>query len=86
MREESEVLFGELAQRMEKAGQEVRARLEARERAVLGRVEHSGEELRCELDELRRREQEMSQLLLSEDNAHFLQVGANDGWGVGFWE
>ncbi|XP_031417757.1 E3 ubiquitin/ISG15 ligase TRIM25-like isoform X2 [Clupea harengus] len=74
VREESEVLFGELAQRMEKAGQEVRARLEARERAVLGRVEHSGEELRCELDELRRREQEMSQLLLSEDNAHFLQA------------
>lgn len=82
MREESEALFAELAQRLEKAAQEVRARLEARERALLGRAERELEELHRELDELRQRDSDMNQLLLSEDNAHFVQVGDRPGEGT----
>ncbi|XP_076147497.1 E3 ubiquitin/ISG15 ligase TRIM25-like [Alosa pseudoharengus] len=74
VRQESEVLFAELAQRLEKAGVEVQTRLEARERALLGRAERDLEELRRELDDLRRREHDMGQLLLSEDNVHFHQT------------
>lgn len=53
---------------------QVRARLEAKERAVVGRTERDIEMLEKDLEELRRRDQEISQLLQSGDCAHFLQV------------
>lgn len=53
---------------------QVRARLEAKERAVVGRTERDIETLEKDLEELRRRDQEISQLLQSGDCAHFLQV------------
>ncbi|KAG7491447.1 hypothetical protein MATL_G00003790 [Megalops atlanticus] len=71
--EDSETLFIDLAQRLEKTRAEVRARLEAQERAVLGRVEREMEELEREVAELRKKDAEMGKLLLTEDNAHFLQ-------------
>lgn len=52
----------------------VRARLEAKERAVVGRAERDVETLEKDLEELRRRDEEISQLLQTEDNTHFLQV------------
>ncbi|XP_034756232.1 E3 ubiquitin/ISG15 ligase TRIM25-like isoform X2 [Etheostoma cragini] len=72
--EDSDALFADMALRLEKTKAEVRARLEARERAVVGRAEHDLEVLEKDLEELRRRDQEISQLLQTEDNTHFLQV------------
>lgn len=61
---------------------QVRARLEAKERAVVGRTERDIETLEKDLEELRRRDQEISQLLQSGDSAHFLQVSQrNCVWG-----
>ncbi|XP_039650868.1 E3 ubiquitin/ISG15 ligase TRIM25-like isoform X2 [Perca fluviatilis] len=72
--EDSDALFADMALRLEKTKAEVRARLEARERAVVGRAERDLEVLEKDLEELRRRDEEISQLLQTEDTAHFLQV------------
>ncbi|XP_031144631.2 E3 ubiquitin/ISG15 ligase TRIM25-like isoform X3 [Sander lucioperca] len=72
--EDSDSLFADMALRLEKTKAEVRARLEARERAVVGRAERDLEVLEKDLEELRRRDEEISQLLQTEDTAHFLQV------------
>ncbi|XP_008287606.1 E3 ubiquitin/ISG15 ligase TRIM25-like [Stegastes partitus] len=72
--EDSEALFADMTLRLEKTKAEVRARLEAKERAVVGRAERDIEVLEKDLEELRRRDEEISQLLQSEDNAHFLQA------------
>nr|XP_046229715.1 E3 ubiquitin/ISG15 ligase TRIM25-like isoform X2 [Scatophagus argus] len=72
--EDSEALFADMALRLEKTKAEVRARLEAKERAVVGRAERDIEMLEKDLEELRRRDDEISQLLHTEDNAHFLQA------------
>ncbi|XP_069545617.1 E3 ubiquitin/ISG15 ligase TRIM25-like isoform X2 [Brachyistius frenatus] len=72
--EDSEALFADMALRLEKTKAEVRARLEAKERAVVGRAERDIELLEKDLEELRRRDEEMSQLLQSEDNTHVLQT------------
>lgn len=53
---------------------QVRARLEAKERAVLGRAERDIEMMEKDLKELRRRDQEIIELLQTEDSSHFLQV------------
>ncbi|KAJ8363170.1 hypothetical protein SKAU_G00120010 [Synaphobranchus kaupii] len=73
---DSEALFSDLAQRLEKTRVEVRVRLEAQEKAVLSRVEREAEELEREVAELRKREEEMGQLLLTEDNAQFLRAAS----------
>ncbi|XP_040001211.1 E3 ubiquitin/ISG15 ligase TRIM25-like [Xiphias gladius] len=52
----------------------VRARLEARERAAVGRAERDMEMLERDLEELRRRDEEIGRLLRTEDNTHFLQA------------
>ncbi|KAG7218978.1 hypothetical protein INR49_019376 [Caranx melampygus] len=78
--EDSEALFADMALRLEKTKAEVRARLEAKERAVVGRAERDIEMLEKDLEELRRRDEEISQLLQTEDNAHFLQVRGKDTW------
>ncbi|XP_068560463.1 E3 ubiquitin/ISG15 ligase TRIM25-like isoform X2 [Cebidichthys violaceus] len=72
--EDSEALFADMALRLEKTKAEVRARLEAKERAVVGRAERDIEVLEKDLEELRRRDEEISRLLQTEDNAHFLQA------------
>ncbi|TDH15679.1 hypothetical protein EPR50_G00011780 [Perca flavescens] len=72
--DDSDALFADMALRLEKTKAEVRARLEARERAVVGRAERDLEVLEKDLEELRRRDEEISQLLQTEDTAHFLQV------------
>lgn len=41
---------------------------------MVGRAERDVEMLEKDLEELRRRDEEISQLLQTEDNAHFLQV------------
>ncbi|XP_060909736.1 E3 ubiquitin/ISG15 ligase TRIM25-like isoform X2 [Labrus mixtus] len=72
--EDSEALFADMALRLEKTKAEVRGRLEAKERAVVGRADRDIETLEKDLEELRRRDGEIAQLLQSEDNAHFLQA------------
>nr|XP_020499484.1 E3 ubiquitin/ISG15 ligase TRIM25-like isoform X3 [Labrus bergylta] len=72
--EDSEALFADMALRLEKTKAEVRGRLEAKERAVVGRADRDIETLEKDLEELRRRDAEIAQLLQSEDNAHFLQA------------
>ncbi|CAL8328569.1 unnamed protein product [Merluccius merluccius] len=72
--EESEALFADVAVRLEKIKAEVRARLQAKERAVVGRAEREVEVLQREVEELRRREEEISRLLQTDDNTHFLQA------------
>ncbi|XP_061626673.1 tripartite motif-containing protein 16-like isoform X2 [Phyllopteryx taeniolatus] len=72
--EDSEALFADMAIRLEKTKAEVRACVEARERALVSRAERDAETLRKDLDELRRRDQEIERLLRMEDNEHFLQA------------
>nr|XP_043872013.1 E3 ubiquitin/ISG15 ligase TRIM25-like isoform X3 [Solea senegalensis] len=72
--EDSEALFADMALRLEKSKAEVRARLEAKERALVGRAERDLEMLEKDVEELRRRDEEIGQLLQTEDSAHFLQV------------
>ncbi|KAM9857236.1 E3 ubiquitin/ISG15 ligase TRIM25-like isoform 2-T2 [Aulostomus maculatus] len=72
--EDSEALFADMSLRLEKTKAEVRARLEAKERAVVGRAERDMEMLEKDLEELRRRDQEISRLLLTDDHSHFLQA------------
>uniref|UniRef100_H3BX14 Uncharacterized protein n=1 Tax=Tetraodon nigroviridis TaxID=99883 RepID=H3BX14_TETNG len=87
--EDSEAVFADISARLEKTRAEVRARLEAKERAVVGQTERHMETLEKDLEELRRRDQEISQVLQSGDSAHFSQVswrkrGAPGGWGMCF--
>lgn len=42
---------------------------------MVGRAERGREMLEKDLVELRRRDEDISQLLQTEDNSHFLQVG-----------
>ncbi|CAK6975699.1 E3 ubiquitin/ISG15 ligase TRIM25-like [Scomber scombrus] len=72
--EDSEALFADMAVRLEKTKAEVRARMEAKERAVVGRAERDIETLEKDLEELRRRDEDIGQLLQTEDNGHFLQA------------
>nr|XP_057921287.1 E3 ubiquitin/ISG15 ligase TRIM25-like [Doryrhamphus excisus] len=72
--EDSEALFADMVHHLEKTKTEVRARLEARERAAVGRAELEVEMLQKDLDALRRRDEEINQLLQTEDNGHFLQA------------
>ncbi|XP_061587589.1 E3 ubiquitin/ISG15 ligase TRIM25-like isoform X2 [Cololabis saira] len=72
--EDSEALFADMAQRLEKTKAEVRATLEAKERAVVGRAQRDVELLENDLAELRGKDEEMSQLLQTEDNSLFLQA------------
>ncbi|KAK2918595.1 E3 ubiquitin/ISG15 ligase TRIM25-like isoform X2 [Channa argus] len=72
--EDSEALFADMTLRLEKSKAEVRARIEAKERAVVGRAERDVEMLEKDLEELRKRDEEIGQLLQTEDNAHVLQA------------
>ncbi|XP_026160090.1 E3 ubiquitin/ISG15 ligase TRIM25-like isoform X2 [Mastacembelus armatus] len=72
--EDSEALFADMGLCLEKTKAEVRATLEAKERAVVGRAERDVEMLQKDLAELRRRDEEITQLLQTEDNSHFLQA------------
>ncbi|XP_068177032.1 E3 ubiquitin-protein ligase TRIM47-like isoform X3 [Antennarius striatus] len=74
--EDSEALFADMALRLEKTKAEVRARLEAKERAVVGRAERDIEMLDKELEELRMKDKEISELLQTEDNSYFLQAAS----------
>lgn len=60
---------------------QVRARLEAKERAVVGRTERDIEALEKDLEGLRRRDREISQLLQNGDSAHVLQVSWRNSEG-----
>ncbi|XP_077461519.1 E3 ubiquitin/ISG15 ligase TRIM25-like [Stigmatopora argus] len=72
--EDSDALFADMAIRLEKTKAEVRMRVEARERVLVSRAEQDAETLEKDLEDLRRRDQEIGQLLLTEDNGHFLQA------------
>ncbi|XP_037546269.1 E3 ubiquitin-protein ligase TRIM11 [Nematolebias whitei] len=72
--EDSEALFADMAQRLEKTKAEVRVMLEAKERVVVGRAAADIELLEKDLEELRRRDEEISQLLKTEDSTRFLQA------------
>ncbi|XP_030208546.1 E3 ubiquitin/ISG15 ligase TRIM25 isoform X1 [Gadus morhua] len=75
--EDSDALFADVALRLEKIRAEVRARLEAKERAVVGRAEREVEAQQREVEELRRREEEISLLLETDDNTtHYLQTAS----------
>lgn len=50
---------------------------------MVGRAERDIEMLEKDLEELRSRDEEISQLLQTEDNAHFLQVRGRTVKGVG---
>lgn len=50
---------------------------------MVGRAKRDAEMLEKDLEELRRRDEEISQLLQTEDNAHFLQVRERERiWGM----
>ncbi|XP_038146574.1 E3 ubiquitin/ISG15 ligase TRIM25-like [Cyprinodon tularosa] len=72
--EESEALFTEMAHRLEKTKAEVQAVLEAKGRAAVGRVEQDIELLQMDLEELRKRDGEISQLLQTEDEVPLSQA------------
>ncbi|XP_072319862.1 E3 ubiquitin/ISG15 ligase TRIM25-like [Eucyclogobius newberryi] len=73
--EDSEAVFADVAQRLDKAKAEVRARLEVKERSVVSRAERDLELLEKDLEELRKRDEEIERLLQADDGgAHFLQA------------
>uniref|UniRef100_A0A3Q2PFJ2 E3 ubiquitin/ISG15 ligase TRIM25-like n=1 Tax=Fundulus heteroclitus TaxID=8078 RepID=A0A3Q2PFJ2_FUNHE len=72
--EESEALFAEIAHRLEKTKAEVQGLLVAKGRAAVGRVERDMELLEKDLEELRKRDEEISQLLLTEDDVRLSQA------------
>ncbi|KAM8843155.1 E3 ubiquitin/ISG15 ligase TRIM25-like isoform 2-T2 [Synchiropus picturatus] len=72
--EDSEALFADMVARLEKTKAEVRSRLEAKERAVVAQAERDMEMFEKDLQDLRSRDEEISQLLLDEDNERFLQA------------
>ncbi|TNM85370.1 hypothetical protein fugu_007641 [Takifugu bimaculatus] len=83
--EESEAVFADISEHLEKTKAEVRTKLKAKERVAVGRTERDIETLEKDLEELRRRDQEISRLLQSGDSAHFLQAApplfvTTNGW------
>ncbi|XP_051940587.1 E3 ubiquitin/ISG15 ligase TRIM25-like isoform X1 [Hippocampus zosterae] len=72
--EDSESLFADMVTRLEKTKAEVRARVEARSRALAARAEQEAETLEKDLEELRRRDREIEQLFQTQDSEQFLQV------------
>ncbi|XP_032419166.1 E3 ubiquitin/ISG15 ligase TRIM25-like [Xiphophorus hellerii] len=74
--EESDALFAEITHRLEKTKAEVGALLEAKGRAAVGRLERDIALLETDLEELRRRDEEIGQLLRTEDNVRLTQAAA----------
>ncbi|XP_055080231.1 E3 ubiquitin/ISG15 ligase TRIM25-like isoform X2 [Periophthalmus magnuspinnatus] len=72
--EDSEAVFADMAQRLDKTKAEVRSRLEAKERSVVTRAERELELMEKNLEELRKRDKEITQLLQTEDSDHFIQA------------
>lgn len=71
--EDSEAVFADMAQRLEKTKAEVRSRLEAKERSVVSRAERDIQLVEKDLEELKKRDQDISQVLQSEDSERLIQ-------------
>lgn len=74
--EDSEAVFADMAQRLEKTKAEVRSRLEAKERSVVSRAERDLQLMEKDLDELKKRDQEISAVLQSDDHEQIMQSAA----------
>uniref|UniRef100_A0A3B3IEW6 E3 ubiquitin/ISG15 ligase TRIM25-like n=1 Tax=Oryzias latipes TaxID=8090 RepID=A0A3B3IEW6_ORYLA len=74
--EDSEALFCEMALRLEKTKTEVKAVLEAKERLTIGRAKRDIELLEKDLLDLKRRNEEIEELLQTEDNTQYLQMAS----------
>ncbi|XP_024120591.1 E3 ubiquitin/ISG15 ligase TRIM25 isoform X1 [Oryzias melastigma] len=74
--EDSEALFCEMALRLEKTKTEVRAILETKERLTIGRAKQDMGLLERDLIDLKRRNEEIEELLQTEDNAQFFQMAS----------
>ncbi|KAM6963133.1 uncharacterized protein FYW47_008772 [Aplochiton taeniatus] len=71
--EDSERIFTELIQSIERRSSEVKELIRAQQRAAVSRAEGLLERLEQEIAELRRRDAELEQLSHTEDHIHFLQ-------------
>ncbi|RVE75940.1 hypothetical protein OJAV_G00003820 [Oryzias javanicus] len=74
--EDSEALFCEMVLRLEKTKTEVRAILETKERLTIGRAKQDMGLLERDLLDLKRRNEEIEELLQTEDNAQFSQMAS----------
>ncbi len=72
--EDSERIFTELIRSIERSRSEVMQMIRDREKAEVRRAEGPLEQLQQELDDLRRRDTELEQLLHTDDHIRFLQV------------
>ncbi|KAI4896020.1 hypothetical protein NFI96_011270 [Prochilodus magdalenae] len=71
--ENSEEIFAELIQSIERRRSEVREQIRAQEKAELSQAEELLKKLEQEVADLRRRDSELEQLSHTEDHIHFLQ-------------
>uniref|UniRef100_A0A673HN70 Uncharacterized protein n=1 Tax=Sinocyclocheilus rhinocerous TaxID=307959 RepID=A0A673HN70_9TELE len=72
--EDSERIFTELIRSTERSRSEVTQMIRDREKAEVSRAEGLLEQLKQEIDDLRRRDAELKQFLHTDDHIHFLQV------------
>lgn len=75
---ESEKLFSDLIQSIEKRRSEVKELIQAQEKAGLTLVEEFIGNLEKQLADLRRRDAELQRLSHTDDHIHFLQVKLSD--------
>ena len=72
--EDSEKIFTELIESIERRRSEVKELIRAQEKTELSQAEELLKKLEQEIADLRRRDAELEQLSHSEDHIHFLQV------------
>ena len=72
--EDSEKIFTDLIESIERRRSEVKELIRAQEKTELSQAEELLKKLEQEIADLRRRDAELEQLSHSEDHIHFLQV------------
>lgn len=75
--EESEKLFGDMLRSIERMQQEMAKLISSNKRAALNTAENHMERLGQEIADLKRRDDELTQLSRTEDHIHFIQVQEN---------
>ncbi len=72
--EDSERIFTELIRTIERSCSEVIQMIRDREKAEVRRAEGLSKQLQQEIEDLRRKDTELKQLLHTDDHIHFLEV------------
>lgn len=76
--QECEKMFGDMMRSIERMQQEMAKLISSNKRAALNNAEGHMERLSHEIADLKRRDQEITQLSRTEDHIHFIQVTQTD--------